>query len=264
MTKPTVFRLRELADWQRGLAKQAVTPTTREMHQELSVCFDAGADAMDQLTAAQQRVAELEAENARMREQASAAALLASCATAQIPAGSATERIVKENIVVAAVRSLCGMRPDASMSDLLIALRGRFDAHTKNVLDTMDDLNDALRLLGLAGVGAGRSPREVFRDVVLPQIAELQRRAPMPNEIGGELADAHAGLLAQVGDRLRTTAHEKGLVLQPGSILGTIAEVQQEVADIVGWSSVLWARIERLRTAPVWRLPVSEPKQVST
>lgn len=60
MTKPTVFRLRELADWQRGLAKQAVTPTTREMHQELSVCFDAGADAMDQLTAAQQRIAELE------------------------------------------------------------------------------------------------------------------------------------------------------------------------------------------------------------
>lgn len=78
---------------------------------------------------------------------------------------------------------------------------------------------------------------------------ELQRHLPGPAEIGPELATAHAELVAAAAARLRKAAGVHGPALQPSTLLTNVDEILEEVADIVGWSAVLWARLTRVRAA---------------
>lgn len=78
---------------------------------------------------------------------------------------------------------------------------------------------------------------------------ELHQVLPSAAEVGSELAAAHEGLVKAAAARLRKAAGVHGPALQPSTLLTNLEEILEEVADIVGWSAVLWARINRVRAA---------------
>lgn len=78
---------------------------------------------------------------------------------------------------------------------------------------------------------------------------ELHQVLPSAAEVGPELAAAHEGLVKAAAARLRKAAGVHGPALQPSTLLTNLEEILEEIADIVGWSAVLWARINRVRAA---------------